>query len=142
MDIASALLNSSGGGLGSGASVKVQRAVGLKRGEVSGLPKTDRSRYLGLFRVGSSGSSNGFPALLSFMTWFSTLVAHVVSSTVLFLFATLSVIPHIARLVLLPVFAVFCSLSWSFLTLGGSGADCHPNRIHVRDPEVGKLFEG
>ena len=63
MDIASALLNSSGGGLGSGASVKVQRAVGLKRGEVSGLPQTDRSRYLGLFRVGSSGSSNGFPAL-------------------------------------------------------------------------------
>ena len=90
MDIASALLNSSGAGLGSGASVKVQRGVGLKRGEVSGLPQTDRSRYLGLFRVGSSGSSNGFPALLS---WFSTLVAHVVSSTVLFLFVTLSVIP-------------------------------------------------
>ena len=73
--------------------------------------------------------------------WFSTLVAHVVSSTVLFLFVTLSIIPHIARLVLLPVFAVFCSFSWSFVTLGRSGADCHPDRIHVHDLEVGKLFE-
>ena len=144
MDMALELSNSSGGGLGSGASVKVLRAVGLNGGEVSGLAQTDLSMYLGFFNDGSSSSSRRLPTFLSSVSGFPAVVADVLSPAILFLFVTLSVIPFVTRLVLLPGSAMLCAFSFvalPFVSFGRPGADCHPDRIHVSDLEVGKLLE-
>jgi len=83
------------------------------------------------------GSSSGwFAALVTPMSCLSALVANMLSSAVLFLLDTLPIVPFVARLMLLPVFALLPL--WSGFTFGGDG---YPNRVHVRDLEVGKLLE-
>ena len=109
--MASVLPNSSGGGLGRGASVKVLRAVGLNGGDVLGLLRTDHSRYLGFFNDGSSSSSSWLSALLSFVSSFPAVVTHMSSPAVLFLLLTLPFVPLVARFILFPVLPMLRPLS-------------------------------
>ena len=102
--IASRLENSRDEGLGNGSSDKVQAAVGLKSGEESISVQTERSIYLG--HLGSDAlacSSLSLSAVLSLVTFRSTLVTDMQSPAVLFLLVAFTVIPLVARFISLPI---------------------------------------
>jgi hypothetical protein len=110
VDTASRLEYFSAGGLGKGSSVNVKRAQGLKRGGSRESDHIVGHRYLGRLTSGS-----WFAAVLPFVSSLPTLVTHVLPSTVLFLLATSSFVPLVARLRLLPVLTpVALSSSISF----------------------------
>ena len=83
-------------------------AVGLIRGEVSASVQTEHSTYLGCL---VSDAYSSLLAVFSFVPSHSTLVADMHPSAILFLLVTFTVVPLVARFVLLPFFSFLSFLS-------------------------------
>ena len=101
-----------------------------------GSAHTVRRRYLGRLNTLAGSVSGWFATILTPVSCLFAFIAHMSLSAIIFLLVTLPVVPLVTGLRLLPVLVALPLRSC--FTLGGNG---YPDRVHVRDLEVGKLLE-